>query len=280
MTYDTYSTIQKKHRKKNSIWKSFLKVAFLSSICSSVMLVSSVTAVNPTSSEKNVKQLAIIIDDLGNNMKGTAQMLDLPVKLTVAVMPFLSTTRKDAIDAHKRGFDVLVHMPMEPIHGKVSWLGPGSITAHLSNDEIRSRVERAIDNVPYAIGMNNHMGSKITSNSRIMNIVLDVCKSRGLFFIDSGTTPQSIVPKLAQQKSMICVRNDIFLDQVHGYRYIENQIKKVQKKLEKQHTCVAIGHVGQTGIQTSAVIRDNATKLKQKIQFVGISTIIKQQKGK
>lgn len=132
-----------------------------------------------------LKKVAIIIDDLGNGMKGTEEIMSLPTKVNVAIMPFLPTTKKDAELAHQKGIDVLIHMPMEPHKGRRDWLGPGAITSDLSDGEVRKRVEAAIDNVPYAIGMNNHMGSKITTDRRIMSIVLDVCKERGLFFVDS-----------------------------------------------------------------------------------------------
>ena len=105
------------------------------------------------------KELAIVIDDFGNNMKGTEEMLNLPVPITVAIMPFLSTSKEDAIRAHKKGHEVIVHLPLEPKKGKKSWLGPGAITTDLSDEEIRKRVKDAIESIPYAVGMNHHMGS-------------------------------------------------------------------------------------------------------------------------
>ncbi|HEY4392208.1 MAG TPA: divergent polysaccharide deacetylase family protein, partial [Paenibacillus sp.] len=73
------------------------------------------------------KRLAVIIDDFGNAMKGTDEILGLPVKLTVAVMPFLRTSEQDARKAHEKGHDVIIHLPMEPKQGKPEWLGPGAI---------------------------------------------------------------------------------------------------------------------------------------------------------
>lgn len=70
------------------------------------------------------KELAIVIDDFGNNMRGTEEMLNLPVPITVAIMPFMSTSREDAIQAHKKGHEVIVHMPLEPKHGKKAGLVP------------------------------------------------------------------------------------------------------------------------------------------------------------
>lgn len=127
------------------------------------------------------KKLAVIIDDLGNGMQGTEEIMALPVKVTVAVMPFLPTTEADARKAHEVGHDVLIHLPLEPKQGPTRWLGPGAILTEMSDEAVRKNVEAAIDNVPYAIGINNHMGSKVTGDERVMSIILDVCRERGYF---------------------------------------------------------------------------------------------------
>ena len=77
----------------------------------------------PIQANAHTNKVAIVIDDFGNNMKGTNQMLSLPIPLTVAVMPFLPSTKEDAIVAHKKGHEVIIHMPMEPIKGKKNGLG-------------------------------------------------------------------------------------------------------------------------------------------------------------
>ncbi|MGO4730030.1 divergent polysaccharide deacetylase family protein [Paenibacillus sp. 2KB_22] len=227
-------------------------------------------------SPSNHKRLAIIIDDVGNNMKGTAEILAMPVKLTVAVMPFLPTTKKDAIAAHEKGMDVIVHMPMEPKKGRPEWLGPGAITSNLTDEEVRSRVEKAIDDVPHAIGMNNHMGSKITSDKRIMSIVLDVCKERGLFFVDSRTNFRSVVGELAISKNMPPVGNDIFLDDQNTKQHIRKQMDlAVQRAIDKD-ICVVIGHVGHSGMNTSAVVRESISRLQGQVEFVGIGDLVRE----
>ncbi|WP_416297500.1 divergent polysaccharide deacetylase family protein [Paenibacillus illinoisensis] len=229
-----------------------------------------------TPSQSQPKRMAIIIDDAGNDMKGTAEILDMPVKLTLAVMPFLSTTKKDAIAAHEKGMDVIVHMPMEPKSGRPEWLGPGAITASLTDAEVRERVEKAIDDVPYAIGMNNHMGSKVTSDKRIMSIVLDVCRERGLFFVDSRTNFRSVVGELAVSKNMPPVGNDIFLDDQNSKPHIRHQMELAAKRAVEKNMCVVIGHVGQTGLNTSSVVRESVTRLKGEIEFVGIGDLVRE----
>lgn len=226
--------------------------------------------------EGKQKKLAIIIDDLGNQMGGTEDILSMPVKLTVAVMPFLPTTVSDARRAHANGHDVIVHLPMEPKRGKPEWLGPGAILSRMTDREIREKVEAAIDQVPFAIGVNNHMGSKITADERIMAIVLEVCRERGLLYIDSKTSVASVVRELCESKGMPRLENDIFLDDVHSIQHITGQLRKVQEKLNRRGYCIAIGHVGIDGKRTARAIRDYApTLLEAGTVFVGISELAK-----
>lgn len=217
-------------------------------------------------------KLAIIIDDFGNKMGGTDEILDMPVKLTVAVMPFLRTSEADARRAHEKGHDVLLHLPMEAKQGRREWLGPGHILTKMSDEEIRQKVEQALDSVPYAIGINNHMGSKVTADERVMSIILDVCRERGLFFVDSKTNYWSIVGKLCKKKGLPDLHNDVFLDDVHSVKHILKQFREVSRILHDRGKCVTIGHVGKHGLKTAAAIQQAIPMLKEQgAEFVGIS---------
>lgn len=237
--------------------------------------------VNASEVEANISEsqakpkVAIIIDDFGNGQKGTKEMFEMPVKLTVAIMPFLPTSHSDAELAHKQGHDVIVHMPMEPKTGKSSWLGPGAITADLSDAEVRKKVEAAIDDIPYAVGMNNHMGSKITGDNRIMSIVLAVCQERGLFFVDSKTNYHSIVSQLAVQRGMPPVNNNIFLDDAHTISHISKQLREVESWAVKNRYCITIGHVSAAGDKTAETIRTRIPQMKERVEFVGIRDLVK-----
>ncbi|WP_397334530.1 divergent polysaccharide deacetylase family protein [Paenibacillus sp. 1011MAR3C5] len=218
--------------------------------------------------------LAIVIDDFGNGMPGTEEMLKLPVHITVAVMPFMPTTKEDAEAAHKLGHDVIVHMPMEPNKGLKKWLGPGAITADLSDEDVRRRIEEAIDNVPHAIGMNNHMGSKITADERIMRVVLTVCKERGLFFLDSRTTFKTVVPKIAEEVGITLLSNDVFLDDVYTEQHISKQVSVLRKHLETHDSAVTIGHVGPPGKKTATVLKQSIPGMQNIATFVKLSDMI------
>jgi polysaccharide deacetylase 2 family uncharacterized protein YibQ len=221
------------------------------------------------------KHVAFVIDDFGNGMDGTEEMLELPIPLTIAIMPFLPTTKRDAELAHAKGHDVILHLPMQPVKGKKSWLGPGALTTDLSDEEITKRVNAAIDDIPYAIGINNHMGSKVTADERIMKIVLDICKQRGLLYLDSRTTPKSVIPKLSTLINLPYVENDLFLDDAYSMEHINKQMKKLNKLITVKDTCVAIGHVGPPGKKTAQAIRNSIGALQPKAQFIKVSEMVK-----
>lgn len=230
-------------------------------------------------SEGRKRTVAIVIDDFGNGSNGTVEMMRLPIKITAAIMPFMPMTKKDAEEAHRLGHDVIVHMPMEPNRGPKSWLGPGAILTSLSDAEIRKRVEDAIDNVPHAVGMNNHMGSKATADERVMRIVLGVCKERGLFFLDSRTTFFTVVPKIADELDVPLVSNDVFLDDIHSVQHISKQINVLRKHLESNESCITIGHVGLPGKLTASVLEQSISVMQPTIRFVKLSELVRVSSG-
>ncbi len=229
---------------------------------------------------KPEQRLAVIIDDLGNEMGGTEEILKLPVKITVAVMPFMRTTEQDARRAHEQGHDVLIHLPMEPKQGKPEWLGPGAILSSMTDEEVRKKVEEAIDNVPFAKGINNHMGSKITGDERIMAVILEVCRERGLFFVDSKTNYWSVTAQVSEKKGLPQLYNDIFLDDVNSPRHITGQLHKVQELLDRKGKCVAIGHVGVKGEITASTLLQQIPGFQDRgVKFIGISELAEEQRG-
>ncbi|WP_282942299.1 divergent polysaccharide deacetylase family protein [Paenibacillus sp. RC67] len=221
------------------------------------------------------KQIAIVIDDLGNEMSGTEEIIHMPIPLTVAVMPFLPSTKGDAERAHQVGHDVIVHLPMEPLKANNEALGPGVITTRMSEDEIRKRVREAIDDVPHAVGINNHMGSKATADRRVMNIVLQVCKEKGLFFLDSKTNYWSVVADVGKQVGVPVLENKLFLDDRSSKSHITKQMKAIRDFLKHQDQCIAIGHVGRPGKNTASVLKDSIAEMQEDAEFVTVSRLLK-----
>jgi polysaccharide deacetylase 2 family uncharacterized protein YibQ len=243
-------------------------------ICSLLSLLLFVQPAFAEPSSQVKKELAIVIDDLGNNMKGTEEILHLPIKLTVAIMPFMPSTKTDAALAYENGHEVIIHLPMEPKKGKKSWLGPRAITSDLSDQEIRERVESAIKDVPHAVGMNNHMGSKITEDERIMKIILQVCKENALFFLDSQTIANSVVSEVAAQMNVPVLVNNLFFDDVYTPQHIKKQADLLSQQLINREQMIAIGHVGVPGPMTFNVLKEYIPAYQMKAELVSLTDLI------
>ncbi|TWI57890.1 divergent polysaccharide deacetylase family protein [Halalkalibacter nanhaiisediminis] len=221
-------------------------------------------------------QVSIIIDDFGGEVKGVDSFLSGQIPITVAIMPFQEFSTEQAQRAHQAGLEVMIHMPMEPKKGKASWLGPKGITSGLSDEEIKNRVIQAIKDVPHAKGFNNHMGSKIVENERIMRIILEVVKEHDLYVIDSGTSPKSVMSKVANELDIPHAARHIFLDDTMSSRqHVNKQMNSLLKIAEKKKKAIGIGHVGVKGLETFAGISDALPQFEQKnIEIVPTSHLL------
>lgn len=232
---------------------------------------------NPSIANNHDPQVAIIIDDFGGDVRGVTEFLDSEIPITVAVMPFLSHSREHAELAHSKGLEVIIHLPLQPKKGKKSWLGPKAITKDLSLTEVKNRVTEAIESVPHAKGINNHMGSLIVEDEDIMRVILETAHEHGLYFIDSGTSPHSTIPKLAEEIGIPWASRDIFLDDTmssssHVYKQIINLVKVAELKGQ----AIGIGHVGIKGDQTVSGVKQGIKELEvKKINVVPTSKILK-----
>jgi polysaccharide deacetylase 2 family uncharacterized protein YibQ len=230
----------------------------------------------PVKKAPDTKHVAIVIDDLGNGLRGTDQIFSIDAPLTVAIMPFLKTSKEDAIRAHKAGFEILLHLPMEPLHGKKSWLGPGAITTDLSDQEIKSQLRKAIESIPFVVGVNNHMGSKATADPRVVKAVLEVLKEKNLFILDSKTGKNSIIPEMAKQLGVPYVERTVFLDNKNNKFHIKKQLQFLINEARNRGSAVGIGHVGIQGKNTAESIRYMLPKIKQAgLSIVPVSKLVR-----
>ena len=232
---------------------------------------------NPASAEKNIeKQLkaAIIIDDFGGGTGGVRDFLEGDIPITAAVMPFTDYSKKHAEWAHKNGFEVIVHLPMEPKKGKRSWLGPKPITVDLSPKEVKNRVEEALKSVPYAVGMNNHMGSRAVEDEEVVRAIVEVAREKKLYIIDSGTSPKSKFPKVAEEMNVPLLKRDVFLDDISSSSHVRKQMNRLAKITEFTGKGIAIGHVGVTGKVCSVGIFQSMDEFeKRNIKIVPASQL-------
>lgn len=229
-----------------------------------------------TSALGNSPKIAIVIDDFGiADTTGVEEMFSINCPMTFAVMPNLPYSREHASRSVAAGYQVILHLPMEPIWGKANWLGPGAIFCDLSDEEIKERLTIDLESIPYAIGINNHTGSRATANRRVMRVILQETKERGLFFLDSRTNDKSVIADMAWELSMPFAERDVFLDgKIDAYE-VKKQIGKLADVARKKGSAIGIGHVGQMGRYTANALRDMIPQLeKQGFHFVFVSELV------
>lgn len=185
--------------------------------------------------------IAIIIDDIGHDIRGGQRALQLPGPVTYAILPHTKYGRKLAIDAHKINKEVLLHQPMQSLGQEDP--GPGKLVAGMPNLEIAITLKTNLNSVPYSIGINNHMGSLLTQSPQEMAAVMATIQNIGnLFFIDSLTTPRSIVADMATMFEIPFLSRKIFLDSDRDAVAINKQLDQLLKIAKRQGTGLAIGH--------------------------------------
>ena len=228
-----------------------------------------------TSSEEEINfspKAAFIIDDLGYEREVAKKIMELEFPVALSILPFLQYSEFIAEEGRKNNQEIILHLPMEPSNSSTS-PGPGAIKSYMSEEEIRQAVRDCILNFPYIIGVNNHMGSKITENREIMEIVLEEIKGYNLFFIDSITTKDSIAYQVAQEMGIKSAIRSVFLDNENDMEYIKGQMLKVQEAALREGEAIAIGH---SRINTFYVLKRMIPELiKAGIEIVPVSELVK-----
>ncbi|MBI5886128.1 MAG: divergent polysaccharide deacetylase family protein [Deltaproteobacteria bacterium] len=186
-------------------------------------------------------RLAIVIDDMGQDLRKLDELSDMGVPITIAVLPHLVHSTDTAVRAHKRGMEVILHLPMEPKSDEND-PGKGALWTAMTPDEVRGQMDGDIKAVPYAIGMNNHMGSKFTEDGPLMREVLAVAKKKRLFFLDSRTTPNSVASGIAREMGVATSDRDVFLDNERDVVKIKARIAEAVRLARKRGSAIAIGH--------------------------------------
>ena len=210
--------------------------------------------------------LSLIIDDLGQNLPRDRRVLALPGPVTTAVMPDTPHAAEFAREAYKAGKIVILHMPMDPATGPFAW------HPDLPVDELEKRLNAAFKAVPYTSGINNHMGSRMTSQPQAMAWLMGNLQQRHKFFVDSRTSAQTVAAAEAQKIGLASVSRDVFLDDVRTEQAIATQLQTAIKLAHKQGSAVMIGHPYP---QTLAVLERELPKLKaQGIDWIDIRQMI------
>jgi len=187
--------------------------------------------------------IAIVIDDLGQDIKQAKEVFALSEKVTVAVMPGLAQSKNIANLAKQSGNEVLLHMPMEPLKNHEKTETPGTLSADMTPMAFLTTVSEDVDSVPGAVGVNNHEGSALTENKEAMKFLMAELKTRNLFFLDSLTNAKSVAYATAIEFGMKAARRDVFLDnEGDNPAYIRKQLDELVEIARSRGKAIGIGH--------------------------------------
>ena len=191
----------------------------------------------PPATETNI---AIIIDDIGFDLPSVREILTIDAPIAFAVLPHAPYSITAAEILHGAGREILLHLPMEP-HDPGKNPGPGALFCWMGEAEIRQQVEEDLAAVPHIIGVNNHMGSAFMEDEGKLAVVFGELKKRGLFFIDSRTTPHSEAGELALKMGIPFAARKVFIDNDKDH---ETTVKSLLGRLEKNsgNRMIMIGH--------------------------------------
>lgn len=185
-------------------------------------------------------KIAIVIDDIG--YKTTDQkMLALDAPLTFAVLPHTPMGYEYAYLAAQKQRDVIIHLPMQADTNN-HLLGAGALMSQMNKLEYQTTLLSALEDIPFAVGINNHMGSKLTRMDKPMGWTMELLRQHNMFFLDSKTTKQSRVADVASEFGVETLERSVFLDHYKSTKSIRIQMKRLIKLAKKNGQAVAIGH--------------------------------------
>lgn len=186
-------------------------------------------------------KIAIVIDDLGIDQTRTRNAIALPGPLTMAFLPYGYNLRSLTTLAQKQGHELIVHLPMQPQAADAN-PGPNALLKTLEADEIRSRIAWNLSQFDGYIGVNNHMGSEFTTWKEGMSVVLQEMKIRGLLYLDSLTSAQSVAASLAAKEGVPVMIRDVFLDNKPDVEQIKIQLIQLEQVARRRGFAIGIGH--------------------------------------
>jgi len=217
-------------------------------------------------------KLAIIVDDLGRDLSVAEELLGLPYPLTISVIPNLPDSAKVAEAAYKRGDQVLLHLPMEA--GETAQAEPVELRVGMQRGQVENILDENLKSVPHVAGVNNHQGSRATADPQLMDALMASLRQRGLFFIDSRTSVQTVAYDTAEKDGVrAAFRNAQFLDDVETGAAIQKQLQKAENDAIRKGWAITIGHPHPATIE---VLRRHLPQLRSKgIQLVYASDVVK-----
>ncbi|QIR25493.1 MULTISPECIES: divergent polysaccharide deacetylase family protein [Kluyvera] len=214
-------------------------------------------------------KLSIVIDDFGYRPQQENQVLAMPSTISVAVLPNAPHAREMATKAHNAGHEVLIHLPMAPLSKQP--LEKDTLRPDMSSDEIERIIREAVDKVPYAVGLNNHMGSAMTSSLFGMQKVMQALSRYNLYFLDSMTIGNSQAMRAANGTGVKVIKRRVFLDDTQNEADIRRQFNRAVDLARRNGSAIAIGHPHPTTVR---VLQQMVYNLPSDITLVRPSSLL------
>ena len=217
-------------------------------------------------------QLALIIDDVGYDMRAFQRLLELPLNMTISILPDSPYAAEAARMAHQHGLTVMLHMPMQTANPKYKQkMERFYLHKDMTKQAFTDVFEAALAKVPYVVGINNHMGSLLTEDSKSMLWLTELCAKHDLFFIDSRTSSASVGAKIAEETGISWNERDIFLDHSVETEKLQHAWDSAISCAKRNDHCILLAHPH----------KETVTFLEQQIQainhqqFVSITDVLK-----
>ena len=219
----------------------------------------------------SLREVAIIIDDVGSNLSAIKELLKINADLTFAILPFQAHTREAAEMFHKAKRETLLHLPMEPVSYPREKPGEGALFTDMNEEELELQLKKNIDDVPYISGVNNHMGSKFMTDEKKLILIFNELKKRKLFFIDSRTSMDTKAYAAAKKTGLRIAQRKIFIDNNRDFNKIYTNIINIAKDKDVSPQ-IMIGHPYP---ETIRALKEATKVLREKgISVVPVSKII------
>ncbi|MBW2486424.1 MAG: divergent polysaccharide deacetylase family protein [Deltaproteobacteria bacterium] len=220
---------------------------------------------------KSLPLVALIIDDLGYDKKIAKKFAQLNVPLTFSILPHSPFQQTIVRLAESNGLEIMLHLPMEPNEYPNIDPGPGTLLASMSADELIAQLDKNLNTLPNVKGVNNHMGSRLTAESTQLYQIFSVLKQRGLYFIDSRTSADSLCEPSARLFQIPFAQRDVFLDHEPTPDFIRKQIKELIRIARHNGQAVGILH---PHVTTLKILREKLPDLQKQVLLVPASEIV------
>ncbi len=228
---------------------------------------------SPQSVERRNRQVAIVIDDIGFDLRLVEELVKIRAPIAFAILPYTPHAAEAARLLHRAGKEILLHLPMEPRSYPEENPGAGTLFTKMNAGELRRQIETNLSRVPYASGVNNHMGSLFMENEAGLSVVMEELAKRGLFFVDSRTTPNTLGRETAARAGVRFAERTIFIDHRRGYTAaLSNLTQPHRLAWEKGKPLLLIGHPHG---ETIRALREAQPRWhEEEVQVIPVSTFI------